>query len=185
MGRIVIGMSGASGSIYGIRLLEALEEMGIERHLIVSDWAKSILEAETAYTMDQVKELATKVYDPHDMAAAVSSGSFLHDGMVVAPCSMKTLAAIHSGFHDSLLGRAADVTLKEGRRLVLVPRETPLSTIHLRNMYELSMMSIRILPPVPAFYHQPKTIDDIVEQTVGRILDQFGLHSDKLARWEG
>ena len=184
MTRIVVGISGASGSIYGIRLLEALRRMDVESHLVLSEWAQKILEEETEYTAERVKRLAHKVYEPHDMAAAVSSGSFLHGGMVVAPCSMKTAASIHSGCHDSLLGRAADVTMKEGRKLVLVPRETPLNAVHLRNLYELSMMGVCILPPIPAFYHKPQTVDDIVDQTVGRVLDQFGLHSDTLKRWQ-
>jgi len=185
MTRIVVGMSGASGSIYGFRLLEALRQMKVESHLIISEWAGNILERETPYTLAQVRELADVVHDPRDMAAAVSSGSFLHDGMVIAPCSMKTLAGLHSGFHDSLLVRAADVTLKEKRRLVLVPRETPLSPVHLRNMYELSMMGVVIMPPVPAFYHQPQTVDEIVGHTVGRVLDQFGLHDGGQRRWRG
>lgn len=181
--RIVVGISGASGSIYGIRILERLKEMDIESHLIISGWAKNILEEETSYSLEQVVALAHQAYDPHDMAAKVSSGSFLHDGMIIAPCSMKTVASIRSGFHDSLIGRAADVTLKEGRKLVLVPRETPLSTVHLRNLYELSAMGVRIVPPSPAFYHRPQTIDEIVEQTVGRVLDQFRLHSETFPRW--
>lgn len=184
MMRIVVGISGASGAIYGLRLLEELKQLGVESHLVISEWASNILTDESGYTLEKAKELASVVYDAHDMGAAISSGSFLHNGMVIAPCSMKTLAAIHSGFHDTLLARAADVTLKEGRKLVLAVRETPLNAVHLRNMYELALMGVCIMPPVPSFYNQPRSIDDVINQSVGRLLDQFGLCSGLVRRWQ-
>ena len=181
--KLVIGISGATGSIYGIRTLEILRELGIESHLILSEWAEKVIEAETSYTVSQVRELACVVYDNRDLGAAVSSGSFHHDGMIVVPCSMKTLAGIHCGFSDDLLIRAADVTIKERRRLVLAVRETPFSQIHLRNMLELSQMGVSIVPPVPSFYNNPKTLDDVINQSVGRLLDQGGVESGTLVRW--
>lgn len=185
MKKIVVGITGASGSIYGIRILEELGKLGVESHLILSDWAGNILEDETGYTVEQVKALADVVYDYRNMGASVSSGSFLHDGMVIAPCSMKTLAAVHSGYCDNLINRAADVTIKEGRRLLLVVRETPLSPIHLRNMQELAAIGVRIMPPVPAFYHKPQTIEDIVNHSVSRMLDQLGIENTLGKRWQG
>jgi len=182
--RIVIGISGASGAIYGIRLLEILKNMAeIETHLVLSSHAKELVKLETGWTQDQVVMLADKSYSPEDLAAPISSGSFSCEGMIVAPCSMKTLSMIAYSIGNNLLIRAADVTLKERRKLVIVPRETPLHLGHLRAMTAVTEMGGVILPPVPAFYHQPKTIDDIVNQTVGKVLDQFGISHDLFPRW--
>jgi flavin prenyltransferase len=183
--RLVVGITGASGAIYGIRLLERLRELDVETHLIVTSWARVTIEHETSYTLAQVKALADVTYGEGDQAAAISSGSFLVHGMVVAPCSTKTLAAIANGFSHNLVARAADVALKERRRVVLVVRESPMSSIHLRNMLTLSEMGVSICPPVPAFYNVPKTIDDIVDQTVVRVLDQLDFHVPAQARWTG
>lgn len=172
--RLVVGISGASGAIYGIRLLEALHGLPeVETHLVMSDWAQRIIAEETGRTPDQVAALATRCHNNRDMAAPVSSGSFLTEGMVVVPCSMKTLSAIAHSYSESLLVRAADVTLKEGRRLVLVVRESPLHLGHLKLMVEVAQMGGVILPPVPAFYQHPQTVEDIVAHTAGRILDQW------------
>jgi len=183
--RLVVGITGASGAIYGVRLLERLQELPVETHLIVSRWARVTIEHETSYTFNQVKALADVVYGEGDQAAAVSSGSFLTRGMVIAPCSMKTLAGIANGFSHNLIGRAADVHLKERRPLVLAVRETPLSSVHLRNMLTLSDLGATIFPPTPAFYHRPQEIVDIVDQTVLRILDQFQFELDAPSRWRG
>jgi 4-hydroxy-3-polyprenylbenzoate decarboxylase len=183
--RIVVGITGASGAIYGVRLLERLRELDVEVHLIATSWAKVTIEHETDYSFAQVKALADVTYGEGDQAAALSSGSFLTHGMVIAPCSTKTLAAIANGFAHNLVCRAADVVLKERRRLVLAVRETPLHAIHLRNMLTLSEMGVTICPPVPAFYNRPKTIDDIVDQTVLRLLDQFDLNLPSDSRWTG
>jgi flavin prenyltransferase len=183
--RLVVGITGASGAIYGVRLLERLRELPVETHLVVSRWARVTIEHETSYTINQVKALADVVYSEGDQAAAVSSGSFLTRGMVIAPCSMKTLAAIANGFSHNLLCRAADVHLKERRPLVLAVRETPLSSVHLRNMLALSDLGVTIFPPTPAFYHQPRELDDIVDQTVLRILDQFDFELEAPSRWRG
>jgi 4-hydroxy-3-polyprenylbenzoate decarboxylase len=183
--RIVVGITGATGAIYGIRLLERLRTHGVETHLVVSRWGARTLLHETAYTREQVEALAHTTYAPADMGAAISSGSFQTSGMVVAPCSAKTLAAIAHGYGDNLIHRAADVVLKERRPLVLVVREAPLSEIHLRNMLKLSRMGAVILPPVPAFYNHPRTVDDLVEHTVARMLDQFGIDVPGAARWTG
>ncbi|HYS55630.1 MAG TPA: UbiX family flavin prenyltransferase [Thermoanaerobaculia bacterium] len=181
--RIVVGLAGSSSPIYGIRTLEVLHEAGVETHLIISDGARRTIPIEARRKVKDVEKLASVVYDNHDLAAAVSSGSFMTDGMVVAPCSMKTLAAIAHSFSDDLLVRAADVTLKERRKLVLVPRETPLHLGHLRNMERASEIGAVILPPMPAFYHAPKTVDDIINQTVGKILDQFRIPHHLFRRW--
>lgn len=183
--RIVVGMTGASGAIYGVRLLERLRELPVETHLIVTRWARVTIEYETPYTYAQVKELADVCYGEGDQASPVSSGSFLAGGMVIAPCSTKTLAAIATGFAHNLICRAADVMLKERRRLVLAVRETPLNSIHLRNMLTLSDMGATIMPPTPAFYHRPKELAEIVDQTVLRILDQFDFRLDADSRWTG
>lgn len=183
--RLVVGISGSSSPIYGIRTLEALAAGGVETHLVVSRGAQRTIALETTWTIERVRALAAVVYDEGDMAAAISSGSFRTDGMVVAPCSMKTVSAIAHSFVTDLLVRAADVTLKEGRRLVLVPRETPLHLGHLRNLVRAAEIGAVILPPAPAFYHAPKTIDDLINQTVGKILDQFNVPHSLFRRWEG
>jgi 4-hydroxy-3-polyprenylbenzoate decarboxylase len=183
--KIIVGITGASGAIYGIRTLEALHRLGIESHLIVSDAAVQTIQYETSYTLEQVCKLATRVYSQKDIGAAISSGSFKVNGMIVAPCSIKTLSAIANSFNDELIVRAADVQLKERRKLVLLVRETPLNLSHLQHMMLITQMGGVILPPVPSFYHQPKTIDDIVNHTVGKALDQFGIEADLFKRWTG
>jgi 4-hydroxy-3-polyprenylbenzoate decarboxylase len=183
--RVIVGLSGATGTIYGIRLLERLREMNVETHLVISRWGARTLAHETPYTREHVESLATTVYPPGDMGAAISSGSFKTDGMIIAPCSAKTLAAIAHGFGDHLIHRAADVILKERRRLVLAVREAPLSEIHLENMLKLARMGAVILPPVPAFYNHPRTIDDLVDHTVSRMLDSLGLEVPNTIRWAG
>lgn len=183
--RLVVGMTGATGAAIGIRLLEVLGAQGVETHLVLSRWAKATIEMETGHTVRQVQALATRCYGHQEQAAAISSGSFQTDGMIVAPCSMKTLAAIRVGYSEGLITRAADVSLKERRRLVLVPRETPLSAIHLENMLVLAQMGTVIVPPMPAFYNRPEGLSDIVNHTAARVLDQFGLDNDLTTRWEG
>lgn len=183
--RLVVGMTGATGAILGVRFLQALHEQGVETHLIVSKWARATLQMETDYKVDQILALASKVYSERDQAAAISSGSFRTDGMAVVPCSMKTLAAIRMGYADELVARAADVTLKERRRLVLVPREAPLNAIHLDNMLALAHAGAQMLPPMPAFYNRPESVDDIVNHIVSRLLDQFGLDNTLTRRWNG
>ena len=173
--RIVVGISGASGVIYGVRLLEVLRDVGCETHLIISKAGMLNINIETDYTIEQVSSMAHTVYDPSDMAAAVASGSFLTHAMVVAPCTIKTLSGIASSFSENLLIRAADVTLKEKRKLVLLVRETPLHIGHLRLMMQAAEMGVHILPPIPSFYHQPKTIGDIIDQTIGKLLDFLGI----------
>jgi 4-hydroxy-3-polyprenylbenzoate decarboxylase len=184
--RLVVGISGASGSIYGIRLLEVLREVpGLQTHLVVSRAAKRTLVEETEYSVRDVESLATRVYDDRDIGAALASGSFRTDGMVIAPCSIKTLSALANSHADTLIARAGDVTLKEGRPLVVVVRETPLHIGHLRQMLALAEMGAVILPPVPAFYHRPKTIRDLVDHTVGRVLDRLGMPHGLSTEWTG
>jgi 4-hydroxy-3-polyprenylbenzoate decarboxylase len=183
--RLVVGMTGATGAIYGIRLLQALRGSGFESHLIVSKWGARTLAHETSYTLEQVQAMATHSYQPGDQGAAVSSGSFLTGGMVVAPCSMRTLAAIAGGQGEHLVHRAADVVLKERRKLVLLVREAPLNEIHLENMLKLARMGVVIFPPVPAFYNRPQSLDQMVDHTVMRVLDQFGIHANLAPRWDG
>jgi 4-hydroxy-3-polyprenylbenzoate decarboxylase len=183
--KLIVGITGATGTIYGIRLLERLRGAGVETHLVISRWGARTLLHETPYSREQVESLASVVYRPADMGATISSGSFKTDGMIIAPCSAKTLAAIAHGVGENLVHRAADVVLKERRRLVLVVREAPLSEIHLDNMLRLSRMGAVVLPPVPAFYNHPRTIDDIVDHTVSRVLDQFGLEVSGVERWSG
>jgi 4-hydroxy-3-polyprenylbenzoate decarboxylase len=183
--RLVVGMTGATGAAIGIRLLEVLGALGVETHLVLSRWARATIEMETSHTVRQVQALATQSYGHQEQAAAISSGSFRTDGMIVAPCSMKTLAAIRIGYGEGLIARAADVTLKERRRLVLVPRETPLSEIHLENMLALARMGTVMVPPMPAFYNRPAGLSDIVDHIVARVLDQFGLETNLTTRWEG
>ncbi len=183
--KIIVGISGATGAILGVRLLQVLKDLNVETHLVLSKWGARTLVHETPYALEQVHKMATRFYAPQDEGAAISSGSFLTRGMVVCPCSVRSLAAIAHGHGDNLLHRAADVVLKERRKLVLVVRETPLSDINLENMLKLSRMGVVIFPPVPAFYNHPRTIDDIVDQTVMRILDQFDIHLPSRHRWEG
>jgi 4-hydroxy-3-polyprenylbenzoate decarboxylase len=183
--RLIVAISGATGTIYGVRLLELLQNSGIETHLVLSKWGARTLIHETAYSVEQVRKLATHHYGSQDQGAPISSGSFLTLGMVVCPCSMRSLAAIAYGHGDTLIHRAADVVLKERRRLVLVVREAPLNDVHLENMLKLSRMGVVIFPPVPAFYHHPQSLDDIVTQTAMRILDQVGVHLAAGHRWDG
>jgi 4-hydroxy-3-polyprenylbenzoate decarboxylase len=183
--RLIIGITGATGTIYGVRLLERLRESGAETHLVISRWGARTLLHETPYTREQVEALATVTYAPGDMGASISSGSFKTDGMIIAPCSAKSLAAIAHGFGENLIHRAADVILKERRKLVLAVRESPLSSIHLENMLTLARMGAMVMPPLPAFYNHPRTIDDIVDFTVARMLDQFGLEVSGASRWLG
>jgi flavin prenyltransferase len=185
MRRIIVGLTGATGAILGVRLLEALKNTDVESHLVMSAWAHRTIEHETRYTAKQVAALASVYHNATNMAAEISSGSFLTDGMVVIPCSMRTLGSIAQGYGEHLVHRAADVVLKEGRRLVLVARESPLSEIHLENMLKLSRMGVTIIPPMPAFYNHPKTIDDIINHIVARVLDQFGIAADFAKRWDG
>lgn len=181
--RIVVAITGATGVLYGITLLKQLKKMDVKTHLILSRWARRTIELETSYTPGEVAELADVFYAEDDLAAAISSGSFRHQGMVIAPCSMKTLAGLAHGYAENLIVRAADVTLKEGRPLILVPRETPLNVIHLENMLKMARAGAVILPPMPTFYHRPASVQDIVDQTVGRILDRLGLENDLVKRW--
>ena len=183
--RLIIGITGASGAILGIRLLEALRTTDVETHLVVSKWGQRTIEHETSYTARQVRELASVSYEPGNLGAAISSGSFVTEGMVVIPCTVRTVAAIAHGLGENLLHRAADVVLKERRRLVLVVREMPLSEIQLENLLKLSRMGVSIVPPMPAFYNHPKTVDDIVDHIVARVLDQFALPAEFARRWTG
>lgn len=183
--RLIVAITGATGTIFGIRLLEILQGSDVETHLIVSKWGARTLEHETEYSLEALKGLATFTYAPGDQSAPVSSGSFLTDGMVIAPCSMKTVSAIACGQGDNLINRAADVVLKERRKLVLLPREAPFNDIHLENMLRLSRMGVVIFPPVPGFYNHPKTLDEMINHIVMRVLDQFGLHLDLMERWGG
>lgn len=184
--RIVVGMSGASGALIGIRLLEALHgHPDCETHLVLSRGAERTIHDETDYTVEQVLKLATVTHDIRDVGASIASGSFRAAGMVVAPCSMKTLAGIVSGYSDNLLLRAADVTIKERRPLILLTREAPLSGIHLENMLKANQNGCTILPPVPAFYNRPQTIEDVVDHLIGRITGYFGLEYSKYRPWCG
>ena len=181
--RLIVGISGASGIIYGVRLLEALRPLPVESHLIMSQAAEKTLALETRLKVAQVRDLANVWYPVSDIAAAPSSGSFRTLGMIVAPCSMRTLAEIACGTTSNLLSRAADVALKERRRLVLMARETPLNGVHLRNMLPLTELGAIVAPPVPAFYVKPTSVDDIVDHSVGRVLDLFDLETGKVRRW--
>ncbi len=183
--RLIVGISGASGVIYGIRLLESLKDSEIETHLVVTRAAEMTIAYETPYTAKDIKALADKIYPLEDVGAAIASGSFQTLGMVVVPCSMKTLAEIATGVTGNLLTRAADVVLKERRRLVLVPRETPLHLGHLRNMVSVTEIGAIVAPPMPAFYAEPKTLDDLIDHSVGRVLDLFGIESGLVRRWQG
>ncbi|SMQ20589.1 4-hydroxy-3-polyprenylbenzoate decarboxylase [Streptomyces sp. Ag82_O1-12] len=184
--RLIVGMTGATGAVFGVRLLEHLAELpDVETHLVLSRWARTTIELETGRTAAEVSALADVTHRPEDQGATISSGSFRTDGMVIVPCSMKTLAGIRAGYADGLVGRAADVVLKERRRLVLVPRETPLSEIHLENMLHLARMGVRLVPPMPAFYNHPQSVEDIVDHVVARVLDQFDLPAPAARRWHG
>jgi 4-hydroxy-3-polyprenylbenzoate decarboxylase len=181
--RLVVAITGASGVIYGIRMLEVLKRLKVETHLIMSEWGAKNIQIETDRTSDYVRSLATRNYEDDNMAASVSSGSFKTDGMAVVPCSMKTLAGIANAFDDSLVSRAAGVCIKEQRKLVLVPREAPLSRIHLDNMSKLAGAGAVILPAMPGFYHRPKTMDELIDHVVGKVLDQFNIDHSLFKRW--
>jgi 4-hydroxy-3-polyprenylbenzoate decarboxylase len=183
--RIVIGIAGASGVIYGVRMLKLLRDTDYESHLIISDAGRLNIEIETDYQADQVEAMADYTYEHKNVAAALASGSFITSGMAVVPCTIKTLSGIANSYTENLLVRAADVTLKEKRKLVLVVRETPLHKGHLRLMTQAADMGAHILPPVPSFYHMPKTIDDIIDQTIGKVFDYLGIEHDLFQRWSG
>ncbi|WP_288762119.1 UbiX family flavin prenyltransferase [uncultured Lacticaseibacillus sp.] len=187
MKKIVIGVSGASGTIYALSLLAALHaNPDVETHLVMSKWARENLSVEaTGYTMADVEKLADYTYNPNDMGASIASGSFMHDGMVIVPASMKTVAAVATGLGDNLIARAADVTLKECRQLIMVPRESPFNQIHLENMLKLSRMGVEIIPPIPAFYNRPRTIDDIINHNTMKLLDHLHIRNDAGDRWQG
>jgi len=183
--KIIVGITGATGSILGVRLLELSRAAGIETHLVVSKWGIRTVMHETPYGIEQIRQMASFSYQEGDAGAAISSGSFLTDGMVVIPCSMRTLGAVASGHGDNLIHRAADVVLKERRKLVLVVREAPFNEIHLENMLKLTRMGAVITPPVPAFYNHPRTIADVVDHIASRALDHLGIHLDRVSRWDG
>ncbi|MGW5113804.1 non-oxidative hydroxyarylic acid decarboxylases subunit B [Nocardia sp. NPDC004123] len=184
--RLIVGVTGATGAPLAVRILEMLHEMPeVETHLVVSTWAHQTIEMESSLSVREVSELADVTYKLGEQGAAISSGSFRTDGMIIVPCSMRTLAAVRHGLADNLITRAADVVLKERRRLVLVPRETPLNDIHLENMLALSRMGARMVPPMPAFYNNPETVDDIVDHIAVRVLDQFDLDPPRARRWTG
>lgn len=185
MKSLVVGITGASGAVYGVRLLEVLAPLPVETHLVVSKWGQRTLEHETGRSLDDLRALVDRHYAPGDMTALMSSGSAALDGMAVAPCSARSLAAIACGLSENLIHRAADVMIKERRPLVLLVRETPLSAIHLENMLKLARLGVTIMPPLPAFYGRPESIDAMVDYTVARTLDQLGLRRDSEARWQG
>jgi 4-hydroxy-3-polyprenylbenzoate decarboxylase len=182
--RLIVGISGSSGAIYGVRLLEVLKEMGVETHLIITYWGEEMILHEIGLSNKDVKKLCHHVYNDNDLSAPISSGSFLVDGMVIIPCSMKTIAAIASGYTSTLLIRAADVAIKESRKLVVVPRETPLNSIHLSNMLELAQLGVTVLPAMPGFYHKPKSISEMIDHIVGKVLDQFHIEHHLYRRWK-
>lgn len=185
MKKIIVGITGASGTVYAIDLLEKLHRLDdVEVHLVMSQWAKKNLELETDYSLSQINELADKVYHINDQGAAIASGSFLNDGMVILPASMKTVATIAYGIGDNLIARAADVAIKEQRKLIIVPRETPLSVIHLENLTKLARVGAQIIPPMPAFYSHPKTIQDLVNHQTMKVLDAFGIPNEVDERWK-
>lgn len=183
--RLIIGITGASGAILGITLLEQLQTLQVETHLVISQWGRYTIEAETKYTVKQVASLATCCYQPDDLAAPIASGSFIWHGMIISPCSMKTLSAIAHGYTDNLISRAADVTIKEKKPLIILPRETPLNPIHLENMLKLATLGVTIMPPIPTFYHHPKNLSDLILQLVGRVLDLLSLENNLVYRWTG
>jgi len=183
--KIIVGITGSSGATYGVKLLHMLRKLSIESHLIVSKSANITITTELDKSIAEIIGLADFVYKPSDIAARISSGSFRADGMIIAPCSMKTLSAIASGYEDNLIARAASVVMKEQKKLVLMTRETPLHAIHLENMLKLSRAGVVINPPVPAFYNKPTTIDDIVTHSVARVLDLFDIDACAIKRWDG
>lgn len=183
--RLIVGITGATGTIFGVRILQMLHGSGVETHLVVSKWAARTLTHETPHSLKYVQGLATQNYGIGAQGAAISSGSFVTLGMVIAPCSMRTLAAIAHGLGDNLIHRAADVILKERRKLVLVVRESPFNEIHLENMLKLARMGVVILPPVPAFYNNPQNLDDMINHIAMRVIDQFDIHLDVMNRWDG
>lgn len=183
--RIIVAITGATGAQIGIHILQTLRRLNVETHIIISKWAAETIKFETDYTPAAVRALADHAYSSHDLAAPIASGSYRVDGMIVAPCSVKTLAAINAGICDDLVTRAADVCLKERRRLVLSVRETPFSEIHLRNMMEVTRAGAIVAPPVVAFYTKPSSINDILDQMVGRLLDLFDLDARNFERWDG
>jgi 4-hydroxy-3-polyprenylbenzoate decarboxylase len=182
--RLIVGIAGASGVIYGVRMLEVLKNRGIETHLIISEAGKLNIKIETDYDVDEVLAMADITYSNKQMAASVASGSFQTMGMVIAPCTVKTLSGIANSYNENLLIRAADVQLKEKRKLALMFRETPLHVGHLRLLTQAAEMGAHIVPPIPAFYHHPKTIDDIINQSVGKVLDYMGIEHDLFKRWD-
>jgi len=181
--RLIVGITGSTGVIYGIRILEELKTSNVETHLIMTEWATKCIGMETDYQIDDVKSLASTFSDEKNMASSISSGTHKMDGMIVIPCSMKTLSSISNGYDETLVARAAGVTLKESRKLVLVTRETPLTAINLENMLKLARLGVVILPPMPGFYTKPKTVDEIVNHTVGKCLDQFDIEHTLYKRW--
>ena len=183
--KLIVAITGATGSILGVRILQVLRNAGVETHLVISRWGARTLIHETSFAVEQVRSLATATYGERDLGAVISSGSFMTDGMVVVPCSMRSLSAIAHGLGDNLIHRAADVVLKERRKLALVVRESPLSDIHLENMLRLSRIGAVVIPPVPAFYSHPATIDEMIDHIVMRVLDQMGIHLDLAPRWDG
>ena len=180
---LLVAMTGATGAVYGVRLLETLVDLGVEAHLIVSRWAETTIKTETDRRLEDLKALAAAVYDEEDVAAPPASSAFESAGMIVAPCSMRTLAAVANGLSDNLIQRAADVHLKERRKLVLLVRESPLSVIHLENMLRVAKAGAVVAPPVPAFYAKLRSLDDMVDHTVGRALDQLGVEHERIRRW--
>ena len=183
MKKIVVGITGASGSVYAVRLIDVLRELGIEVHAVITDSGQRVLDYECGMTMEELSRRVDVLYPNTDVGAAIASGSFRMDAMVVLPCSMKTAGAIAHGVTDDLLTRAADVTLKEGRRLLLVPRETPMHEIHLENLLRLARAGAVVMPAAPGFYHRPETLDDLVNMMVGKILDRLGIEAELFTRW--
>jgi 4-hydroxy-3-polyprenylbenzoate decarboxylase len=181
--KLIVAITGASGAIYGKRLLEILKKKNIETHLIVSKTGEQIIEYELETEKKEIVKLANFSYDEYDFNAPLASGSFLVDGMIIIPCSMKTIAGIAHGYSENLILRSADVILKEKRNLILVPRETPLNIVHLRNLLELAIQGIHIIPAMPAFYHKPKNIDDIIDFIIGKIFDSLGIKHELFERW--
>ncbi|MGQ0605649.1 MAG: UbiX family flavin prenyltransferase [Candidatus Nitrosotenuis sp.] len=181
--KIIIGITGSTGVIYGIRILEVLKQCNVQTHLVITEWAKKCLAMETEYKLDYLKSLASEYSDDSNLASGISSGTYKMDGMIIIPCSMKTLSSVANGYDETLVARAAGVTLKESRKLILVTRETPLTAINLENMLKLARLGVIILPPVPGFYTKPKSIEEIIDHTVGKCLDQFNIEHDLYKRW--